>query len=564
MEPTDQPQIPYSPSAALESALIAFQQQLAASGPQESLAALTTWLNKADATSADWAYCAEWILRLPNPPASVRLLELARARWPQDIDLRYQLGNALRMAGDNASAESVLRALLVDAPAHENAAASLAFLLREQGRLSAAAQCILTSCRNAPRSRVGDVRAATFLRECQRLELAEDLLKESLVAYPGDAELNALGGEIALSIGKFGLARARLRATVKADPQRASAWLRLAHTRRFERPDASIRVLLQQALMSSSLGNESRTSIEFALGKIADDLGDYAVAAKNFSSANARMKAGLEWQAKGWHAFVEKQLATPLSAPSISVSASPTIVPVFIVGLPRSGTTLCSTLLTRDSQVRGRGELNWIAALAARLGTDPNPDMRKQAASLYLAQLEQDDAPASHYIDKNPLNFRHLGLIATLFPNARVIHCRRGLRDTALSIWSQMFAHADNSYAYDFSDIAAYASGYQRLMQHWKSRLNLSIFELDYESMVRDPDAIVRDLCGFLDLAPVEANGVGANSTGSVSKGSDSKGSEAIVTASVWQARQPVHTQSIDRWRHYAPHIPELLTAFPG
>ncbi|MEO8458941.1 MAG: sulfotransferase [Dokdonella sp.] len=567
MESTGQPQSSHAASAALESALIAFQQQLAASGAPKALAALMTWLDKANATSADWAYCAESILRSPNPPASIHLLEQARERWPQDIELRYQLGNALRMGGDDVSAESVLRALLVAAPAHADAARSLAFLLREQGRLSAAAQCVLTMCRNAPRSRDSDLRAVNFLRECQRLVLAEDLVAECLGAWPDDADLNALGGEIALNLGRFGVARGRLRKAVEADPQRASAWLRLAHTRRFKRSDASIRLLLQQAQRSSDLRDEARTSIEFALGKIADDLGDYPEAARNFMAANARMKRRSGWQANGWNAFVEQQLASSQLSPSADVSSP--ITPVFVVGLPRSGTTLCATLLARHLHVRGRGELNWIAALAARLGANPSPEMRKQAASLYLAQLQQDDTPASHYIDKNPLNFRHLGLIATLFPNARIIHCRRGLRDNALSIWSQMFAHDDNGYAYDLADIAGYARGYQRLMEHWKARLALPVFDLDYESMARDPDSTIRDLYDFLDLVPNEIDSAGADSGGSgeaiatASVWQARQPVQAIATASVWQARQPVHTQSIERWRHYAAHVPDLLTAFP-
>jgi hypothetical protein len=158
----------------------------------------------------------------------------------------------------------------------------------------------------------------------------------------------------------------------------------------------------------------------------------------------------------------------------------------------------------------------------------------------------QDDPPAGWYIDKNPLNFRHLGLISAMLPEARIIHCRRDRRDTALSIWCQLFAHQDNNYAYDWNDIAAFAQGEAQLMRHWQALLPGRIYSLDYQRLAEEPAQTLDELSAFLGLPPLDLVNAAP------------KADSAIATSSVWQARQPVYRSSIGRWKAYAPYIPEL------
>jgi len=138
-----------------------------------------------------------------------------------------------------------------------------------------------------------------------------------------------------------------------------------------------------------------------------------------------------------------------------------------------------------------------------------------------------------------------------MFPGARVIHCRRDRRDTAVSIWSQLFAHQDLDYAYDLGEIAAFAEGHDRLMRHWQQSLRLPVFELHYEELVAQPQAVLDRLHRFLGAEPPAAAVRAAPAS-------------AISTASIWQARQPVYRSAVGRWRDYAPHLPELLRHFPG
>jgi hypothetical protein len=173
------------------------------------------------------------------------------------------------------------------------------------------------------------------------------------------------------------------------------------------------------------------------------------------------------------------------------------------------------------------------------------------AAAIYLAHLRRDDAPARCYIDKNPLNFRYLDTIAALFPNARVIYCRRQARDTALSIWSQSFAHDDYGFAGDFHDIAAMAAGCDELMAHWHRSLSIPIITIDYEQVAADPATTIAQLIAQLGLTPFDPAQADHGST------------SVITSASQWQARQPIHQRSVERWRNYVDYLPELIELFP-
>jgi hypothetical protein len=170
----------------------------------------------------------------------------------------------------------------------------------------------------------------------------------------------------------------------------------------------------------------------------------------------------------------------------------------------------------------------------------------REAAELYRRLVVQDDPRVRWYIDQDPNNFRYLDLIAALFPQARIIHCRRGHRDTALSIWSQSFAQPHYAFSSDFGDIADFISGHDKLMQHWQQSIRLPIHGLDYEAMISDTESTLEKLNAFIGAAPVAAG-----------EATSSKPA-AITSASMWQARQPIYRSSVGRWKNYLPYVPEL------
>jgi tetratricopeptide (TPR) repeat protein len=326
----------------------------------------------------------------------------------------------------------------------------------------------------------------------------------------------------------------------------------LASTQRYTDSAHPDFALLESNAHAPGLTDNARASILFALGKACDDVGDYARAAANLREANALARQLQPWSRPAWERFVAAQREAAGSPVVFAAEDGPT--PVFIVGMVRSGTTLVAERLGRLPGVRNRGELPFIGYLAEQLraqGLARHRPSLEQARRIYLAHLRQDDAPATWYVDKHPLNFRYLGEIAAMFPEARIIHCRRDARDNALSIWSQLFAHRDNAYAYDFGDIAAFGTGCEALMQHWQHTLDVPIHNLDYERMVSEPEQAMVQLRAFLGVADDAGAAASPASPG------------AIATASLWQARQPIYHRSVGRWRSYAPHLPELVAAFP-
>jgi tetratricopeptide (TPR) repeat protein len=458
------------------------------------------------------------------------------------VRAEYDRAIALGAAGDDAGAEAALRDLLDRYPDHRGAAATLAHFLAGNARPGAAADVVV---RGFERRAFGPIEAATFLRRCQRFEAAYRVCESALESRPDDSRLRSIAGTIALNLGFFGEAFEHLAATVAAAPDDAAAWLRIAHTRRFEHPDDPALALLEDAAQRLSLPVPAREAIGFALGKACDDLGRYADAAMHMRAANASYRARVPWPAVRWQGEVERLLALRWPARWVAMPESRF---VFVVGLPRSGTTLAASLIERQLGARNRGETPWVSEAARMLGDPPHRAEARTEASAFLArQLRQDDEPARHYLDKNPLNFRHVGLIRALLPQSKIIWMLRDLRDAALSTWMQHFAHPDTGYAYAWSDIAAFFEGHARLLEVARRDAADAVMFLRYEDLVGDTAETLRRVAAFIDAEPVAA--AASRESG-------------IATASLWQARQSIHTGSIGRWRNYRELIPELSERF--
>jgi len=537
--------------ASVDEVVASFAADSATKGPLLPLATLLARLRSASPDARFWGAVGDAMIRNGFAEPAAAVLAAGLQQHPQNAELLYLRGNALRVSARYQEAEQEFRAALALAPRHRNASLSLAFMLRELGRVDAAAQVAVSLWQHQRDD--ADLTAALleFLRECAAHAAAAPIAMAAQTRWPQHARIAALAGELALALGDFPGARAALRRAVELDPGQSSAWLRLSYCTHCDDASDPDLLLLEAAWTGDSLPPASRICAGFGLAKLRDDLDDVAQASSVLRAANALARAASPWDAAKWRALVERQLAAR-SLPTLEPDS--TFVPVFIVGMPRTGTTLLATRLARHPQVHDRGELNWIASMHAHLASQDALTDRaalQAIASLITTQVRRDDAPARYYVDKNPLNFRYLNLIHALFPNARVIHCRRGARDTALSLWSQHFAHPDLAFSYDFDAIAQVAADHDALMQHWRTRLPLPILDVSYEALVAEPDAQLSRLADFLALPSL-----------SELAGADYAVTRVIATASVWQARQPVYTQSVGRWKRYAPFIPELTAMF--
>ena len=537
---------------SVASALEHFAASVAQSGVQPALIALNQRLDQAPVTA--WIACAQEVVRLCDGLNARGWLLQALTRWPAAIQLRYWLAQVLWQDNEVQACERVLGDLLAVEPDHAEAVYLLAKVWRSQGKLKTAATWLHDWCMRSAARVETTLKCAQFIEQCQQQRLALELCDREIARGTTDVRVLASSANLALQLGQFELARSRALAALDSGVP-LNEWFvmqTLALTQHYRDANHPDFALFKRHLSDPALTPKARAAILFALAKAFDNVGDYAHAAQSLREAHELACELTPWSPTSWSDLVVAQLAG--WRPSCPLSPVNDAIPVFIVGLPRSGTTLVAELLGRHPQVRNRGELSFLPFVARELaasGRADEPTALHEAAEVYLAQLRQDDEPTRYYIDKNPLNFRYLGLAATLFPNARIVHCERNRRDTALSIWSQFFAHGEYGFAHTFANIAAFATGHDRLMRHWRETLPMPIYTLDYETLVQQPEPALKELRVFLGIAdPVET--------------APERATAAITSSSMWQARQPVYQSSLQRWRAYAAFIPELVECFPA
>jgi hypothetical protein len=307
------------------------------------------------------------------------------------------------------------------------------------------------------------------------------------------------------------------------------------------------------------LNEEQLVYLDFALGKIFDDLGAYDDAFEFYQRANRRKSAlcGDENHFAELTASVINVLTADFFAARPG-EGNPSRAPIFVVGMPRSGTTLVEQCLAAHPEIFGAGESEffWATAnsLQNRLNTHrPYPDNLMDVTSDELAAIGDEFLDslrsrlgrARYFVDKMPENFLHLGFIKMVFPNARFIHCRRNPLDTCVSIYFQLFG-GDHPYAYDLDRIADRYLDYSRIMDHWHGIFGEAIHEIDYESLVADRERIMRDLIAHCGLQWDEQYL------------SRDPGDRLVATTSRWQVRQPVYGHAVGRWKNYAAHIGTL------
>ena len=479
------------------------------------------------------------------------MLAHALTDFPYSIELRRLQAGIFQQAGRAAEAEALFRQLLALNPGDRASSFSLARLLKEQGCMAGVAS-ILHLCFTTE-SNCGDAEFAIaiieLLDDCDRKRDAAAIAQSAIADNPGDARLHAYAGMLKMQLGDFDGAREHYLFAMQHDA-RAWEWhvpIGLSHAQRYTRRDHPDFTLFAKGLQRDNLSGIARAELYFASGKAFDDIGDYEEAARHFRDGNAIARRSTPWSREAWRQAVEARL----SAKSMEHVEKPSddFTPVFIVGMPRSGTTLLAQRLARFPKTCNRGELPWIAWLAERFESAEN--LRgvalTRAAAIYARQSRRDDAAEAHwFIDKQPLNFRYIDFIMAMFPHAKIVHCRRSPRDTALSLWMQCFREQVQAYSCVFDDIAQVMRDEEKLMAHWCARYPHSIRTVNYEDVVMKTNDTIGSLAewiGFSTRDPIDTEMLGAT----------------ISTASLWQARQSLNAHSIGRSKNYLPFVPELL-----
>lgn len=493
--------------------------------------------------------------------AAIACFERAIALVPNYVNAHLNLGNALQDSGRIDEAIAHFRRLTAIAPNSREAYLNLAGALRAAQRLDEAVAAAQKAVALDPAFiEAGNLLAGLYW-SLDRGGEAEAETRRILSREPGNLEaLNRLG-KILIIRGRFDEATTIFQSALAIEPDEPEANFGITHaSKAYSTPEMADRV---EQLLAANTGNEQRSVLHFTLGKIYDDMGDYDRAFVNYRGANDLAVPDAWFDAKIWTAFVDRMIAvfTPEFFAGHKGFGSSSPRPVFIVGMPRSGTTLTEQIIASHPLVAAGGEMTAIPRLADKLpdrlgvqekfpecAADITREQTQEAAAAYLGELDKIDAAADRVTDKMPMNFQNLGLIALLFPNATYIHCRRDPIDTCLSCYFQRFGyHLD--FSLSFENLAAYYRGYLRLMDHWRRVLPVKMLEVDYEETIADQEGMSRRLiahCGLeWDDRCLQFH----------------KTDRAVKTASVWQVRQPIYKTSVERWRRYERHLGPLIRA---
>jgi tetratricopeptide (TPR) repeat protein len=401
--------------------------------------------------------------------------------------------------------------------------------------------------------RLGKARALLIENRNQE---AEEVLRETLVADPRNAMAYELLGNLLSELGRFDEAGACFERAIAIAPLLAGSYYDLVRCR----PVTSNDDLLQQmeaALATPGLELGQRQRLHLAIGKAAEDLGNYALAMQHFDAADAVRRGASSFDPAAFSNLIDRLIAhaTPEWIARASELVRSDATPLLIIGMPRSGTTLVEQIVSMHPEVGAGGELNfwnergaeWRRVDASSSGTPVVlSEFLAKAAAEYLGVLHAVAPSAARVTDKMPFNFLWAGMIHAAFPHATIIHCRRAAVDTALSIHQTHF-HPILPFPTGGVELVAYFRDYQRLIEHWRSVLPADRFiEVDYEDLTRAPEPVIRRIIAACGLAWHDA---------CLRPESNPR---AVNTPSKWQARQPIYRTSVERWRRYEPWLGPL------
>jgi hypothetical protein len=309
---------------------------------------------------------------------------------------------------------------------------------------------------------------------------------------------------------------------------------------------------IEAVLQRDGLNDYQRSNLQLARGKVFDDLAHYEKAMEAWDAASQARARIVPFNADVFDGLIELLIGmyTPETFARLASSGNHDRTPAFILGMPRSGTTLCEQVLASHPKVTGAGELSfWDGASQAafeRRETGIDGSFIDECATQYLKVLRRISATSERVSDKNPLNFLAVGLIHAVFPQAAIIHCRRNVLDTALSIHQTHFA-TWTAMPTGGEDLVRYFRSYERLMAYWRAVLPPGrMLEVDYERLTSSPEDEIRRIVEYVGLEWDDA----------CLRPQDNP--RVVRTPSRWQVRQPINTKSVERWRRYEPWLGPL------
>ena len=485
---------------------------------------------------------------------------------PDSAEVHNNLGNAFNNSGrDDEAIESYRRSLALK-PDYAMAHFNLGVVFQKIDRTDEAIACYRKTLTLNPDFKKAHMNLGNVLQKLGRLDEAASCQRKALSLDPEYAEAHYNYGLARQEMGRTDEARASYRKTMSLQPGNVEAFWNLSlvekHTEINEVAHA-----MEEMYKKENLDDANKIRLGFAFGKIYSDLKEYEKSFEYILEANRLHRKSYEYTVQSDQDLFAriKETFSPAFLALQNDTGNQDTLPVFIIGMPRSGTTLVEQILASHPQVFGADELmvltDLVNAISPKVSTgnypecvaDLDADMFESMGSDYVDKVRGYAKDADHIIDKMPQNFIYVGLIKKILPNAKIIHCTRNPMDNCLSLFKNYFTiKGSHKYSYDMVELGRYYNLYLDLMAHWERVLPGFMCTLKYDEMVADQENQTRRLLEFCGLPWDEACL------------SFHKTERRVKTASFMQVRQPMYKDSVELWKQYEKQLEPLRMAISG
>ena len=476
-------------------------------------------------------------------------------------NIRLQQAVRAQSVGNFAFAEAEYRSLIAEKIRTPQLFCNLAAICARSARRKEADDLWKQALAISPRFLEAQMNLADSLQRAGNIEGAIDFYRRIISDHGQLLSAKYLLANLLKSQGKFSEAIDLYRKVMAQQPDYTQAHFSYSGIHKYQDITDPHFGLMLDLYQKNDLTNENRVYLAFALAKAFEKIEDYPKAFKYLKSGNELRYKEFNYQVDSDRDLIQSiiQSFSPDAMSRVRITPETSDKPIFIVGMPRSGTSLVEKILSSHTDVYGAGELDYIFALGSRLFLKESLHFQfgsldtysKQTFELfgksYLEQIDLLDRESSRMTDKMPFNMMMIGLIKIALPNAKIIHCVRDAKDNCLSIYKQNFTTGNYRFAYDLKTVGQFHKQYQLLMTHWHEVMPNSIYDLSYESLTHNPEIEIRKLLEECDLDWQE-NCLHFDKSAGV-----------VKTASAYQARQPMYTSSVNLWEKYQEYLKPLL-----
>jgi tetratricopeptide (TPR) repeat protein len=534
--------------------LLRLSSQPAAAAPEDAVLAAPVSKPKARNVRSLMAQAEDAGARSAHAEAAEYYRQVLEIR-PRHALACNNLGVALFKLGRYAQGEEQFRRAVNAEPTYHDALRNLGNALRIGGAVVESELPLRKALKLRPTDADTQVALGQTLVMVGRLGDARECFQKALQVAPGHAGSLCGLAQITGLEGRFDAAETLYRRALQSDPKMPSAWAGLVGLRKMLPADASW-LKTAETLATSGVSPLEEADLRFSMGKFHDDVGNFPLAFRNYERANQLQKtAAPPYDREARVRFVDEMIRAypPEAVRGPTPGSSDSARPILVVGMMRSGTSLVEQIIASHPSAAGAGELPfWSDAARKHPEAVRNPGLtealRLKLSAAYLSTLNRQSREAARVVDKSTYNTDYVGLIHSVFPNARIIYVRRDPRDVCLSCYFHQLSAAQN-FAMDLADLTHYYGEHERMIAHWRSVLPAGTFlEVRYADLVGDQEQWTRRILDFVGLSWDE-------------RCLDSHTVERpVLTASFWQVRQKIYKTSLERWRNYEKFIGPLRT----